>query len=1335
MSEGYLIIDIPATGDRLKIAGYDPSRPTLTTAIDIFSFSDGFEPEQEDILDLGISFAAPTDEGATIAGTAGIDIITGGMGDDTLYGDSGNDRLIGGNGNDIYQFNLGDGRDTIVDISTPGMENGIMFGDGIMPWDIRAEVEEGTLVIRVGNGGDAIRFEGFDPNIPGMPQPVGNFTFSDGTSLSFSDLVSGFEIVGTPGQDTLGGTPGDDRIRGLAGDDLLEGGSGDDVYLFEAGHGVDTIDDASAPGEWNTVVLPDGMHMGMVYLTHDPEKGTLVLKMRDSGDEIHLTGFDRMDPFGNRAVEYFRFGQNGPTYSYDELIDWNGFSIIGTDNSETLLGTATYDYIYGGSGDDLLAGGTGWDDLEGGAGDDTYLFNQGDGVLYIEDDQEEGIGNTLRFGPGITADDMLQHLRFEPPEDSYSDRGTLIIAFDNGDEINLAGFNPDDVDSSPRSVDTFLFDDGTALSFKELVRNTFVVEGDNDGNELSGTNLGDRLYGYEGADLLHSGDGNDVLTGSVGSDTLDGGSGRDAYVLNLGDGADTIIDAAENGIGNIVTFGQGIGREDVTLSLEGNTLRISYGSFGDEVFVQNFDPSGANGSQVINTFEFSDGRTFSYRELTNSAPTAQGLLADLTAIEDQPFVFLLPESAFSDADGDRLTYRVEASGYDMPPEWLVFDPATRTLSGTPGNADVGSFTLTVSATDPLGALASHTVTLTVNNVNDAPVVASSLADHSATEDEPFSFQIPSGTFVDIDAGDQLSYAATLANGDPLPSWLQFDAATGTFSGTPGNSEVGDIGVMVRATDLSGAVAESSFIVTVENVNDAPVVASSLADQLAIEGEPFSFRIPSGTFVDIDAGDQLSYAATLANGDPLPAWLQFDAVTGTFSGTPLAGSASTIDIRVSVSDQAGLAVDDTFLLATAPPPIIVGTAGNDTLTGSVGNDTLDGGGGCDTLLAGEGDDTLVFSPDYSAGLFDVAINVGSPGVWGSFAVEFINGKKMSYDLYDGGEDFDTLVGTDSDDAIFLDRGLLCQGPNIAGVERIMTGAGNDLIDLTSYRYGYGDTILDGGSGNDVLWASSGNDLLSGGSGSDKMDGGAGNDILQGGADNDYLRGWTGKNLLDGGTGADILLGGSGNEQFIGGTGNDIIETGSGVDIISFNRGDGADCVYGNIGTDNVLSLGGGIKYSDLSFRKSGFDLVLDAAGGDTVTLKGWYYSSCNRNVLTLQMIEEAAEDFNSGGDDLLRDNKVEKFNFSGLADKFDQALAANPCLTSWSLSSALTQFHLGGSDTEAIGGDLAYQYGKNGDLGGIGLAAAQDLLAQPQFGTAPQALKTLSGLQEGAVTLG
>ena len=67
---------------------------------------------------------------------------------------------------------------------------------------------------------------------------------------------------------------------------------------------------------------------------------------------------------------------------------------------------------------------------------------------------------------------------------------------------------------------------------------------------------------------------------------------------------------------------------------------------------------------------------------------------------------------------------------------------------------------------------------------------------------------------------------------------------------------------------------------------------------------------------------------------------------------------------------------------------------------------------------------------------------------------------------------------------------------------------------------------------------------------------------------------------------------------------------------------------------------------------------------------------------------------------------------------------------WSIANTLLSAHLSGSDTAALGGDLAYQYNLNGTLAGIGLASAQTVINDASFGVSAQQLHPLAGLQTG-----
>ncbi|MCL4456170.1 MAG: peptidoglycan DD-metalloendopeptidase family protein, partial [Nitrospirae bacterium] len=539
--------------------------------------------------------------GDTLSGTSTSDHISTGGGDDVIAGGQGSDTLDGGSGNDTYVFNIGDGIDTIRDATAEGAGNTIQFGQGINISDIQLTAEQNALIIKVGQNGDALRLEGFNPDDVYGQHAVEEFRFSDGTVMSYNDLIGlGFTFDGTSESDNLTGTNTNDTFKGGAGSDMLSGGNGDDTYYFNQRDGIDIINDEAAPMQPNTLIFGAGITPSEIKLSHDPDAKTLILNIGSTGEAVHLTNFNASDPYGTHAVEYFQFS-DGTLLVYNQLID-RGFDIIGTSNDDTLSGTATNDRITGNAGSDILSGGAGNDTLTGGEGDDTYQFNKGDGIDLIDDTATPSAGNTLVFGEGITLADMRNNL-------TYRD-GKFIIRIGE-DEVHLTGFDPDAADAGAHAVERFMFADGTVINYEQMVRNTFIVQGDFGDDALKGTNVTDRLYGYEGFDKLEGKGGNDTLTGGTGNDELIGGQGNDTYVFNLGDGVDTIQDTATDTEGNLIVFGEGITRDDLKLTQNSNILTVQIGIGGDAINILDFNPDNPN----IRTIEFSDGTQVALKDL------------------------------------------------------------------------------------------------------------------------------------------------------------------------------------------------------------------------------------------------------------------------------------------------------------------------------------------------------------------------------------------------------------------------------------------------------------------------------------------------------------------------------------------------------------------------------------------------------------------------------------------------------------------------------------------------------------------------------------------------
>jgi hypothetical protein len=392
------------------------------------------------------------------------------------------------------------------------------------------------------------------------------------------------------------------------------------------------------------------------------------------------------------------------------------------------------------------------------------------------------------------------------------------------------------------------------------------------------------------------------------------------------------------------------------------------------------------------------------------------------------------------------------------------------------------------------------------------------------------------------------------------------------------------------------------------------------------------------------------------------------------------AAGTDGVQASISYTLPANVETLTLTGTAA---INGTGNalNNTLGGNPAANILNGGAGADVMTGGAGNDTYVV--DHAADLVTEAASGGDDSIQST----------VTYVIPANVENL-TLAGLAVTNATGNAQGNWLNGSEATNV-------------------------LDGGGGNDLVWGAGGNDSLLGG---------LGNDVLQAGAGNDALADVAGNAVLDGGAGTDTLTGGAGRELFIGGTGSDTITRGSGADVIAFNRGDGADVIRASAGTDDTLSLGGGITYSAMSLTRTGLDLVLDFGNGDQIAFKDWYQAGVNnRSILNLQVVVDAMAGYSASSTDRLLKQRVAQFDFRGIASRFDAALAANPALTRWSVANALAATYVGGSDTAAWGGDLGYEYGHRGSLSGVAMTAADAVLANGSFGAAMQARQPASTL--------
>ncbi|RYD60622.1 MAG: tandem-95 repeat protein, partial [Verrucomicrobiaceae bacterium] len=306
---------------------------------------------------------------------------------------------------------------------------------------------------------------------------------------------------------------------------------------------------------------------------------------------------------------------------------------------------------------------------------------------------------------------------------------------------------------------------------------------------------------------------------------------------------------------------------------------------------------------------------------TNDAPVfAANPISGGNATEDIGYSGSLSGTA-SDVDaGDTLSYS-KVNG----PAWLSV-ATNGTLSGTPGNGNVGSNSFTVRVTDGGGLSNDAVINVTVINVNDVPAFnVDPIAGAAATEDQSYSGTLV-GSANDIDAGDSLTYSKVSG-----PAWLSV-ASNGALSGLPMNGDVGANGFTIRVTDVAGAFDDAVLNISVAHVNDAPVfTVDPITRESGTEEMAYVGSSLAGTAVDADTGDAITYSKQSG-----PAWLNV-AENGAISGTPPAGSGGSNVFTVRATDVSGAFDEATLTVevvgASLPLPWDEVEVGSGTVAGS------------------------------------------------------------------------------------------------------------------------------------------------------------------------------------------------------------------------------------------------------------------------------------------------------------------------------------------------------------------------------------------------------------------
>ncbi|HHK8422558.1 TPA: tandem-95 repeat protein, partial [Vibrio parahaemolyticus] len=366
-----------------------------------------------------------------------------------------------------------------------------------------------------------------------------------------------------------------------------------------------------------------------------------------------------------------------------------------------------------------------------------------------------------------------------------------------------------------------------------------------------------------------------------------------------------------------------------------------------------------NGSETL-TFTATDpsGESISQTVNFTVAPVADIVADKATVVEDTPTIIkVLGNDTF---EGDGKVVSLDTNNGPANGTVSVNPDGSVTYTPNDNYHGIDSFTYIVTSG---GVSESTTVNVDVTPVNDAPVAKDDTA--ITDEDTPVTIDVlPNDTDID---GDKLS----IQSASVPETQGKVEIVDGKLVFTPAENFHGDAEITYTITD--GALTDQATVnVTVNAVNDTPVVESSIADQtLAEDFTPYTIDLNTA-FSDVDNVDgeltfsvsgnsniQVAIVNGIATFTPTADWNGSEALT--FTATDPSGESISQTVNFTVAPVADIVADKTTVVEDTPT--IIKVLGNDTFEGDDKVVSLDTNNGpANGTVSVNPDGSVTYSPN-------------------------------------------------------------------------------------------------------------------------------------------------------------------------------------------------------------------------------------------------------------------------------------------------------------------------------------------------------------------------------------
>ena len=281
--------------------------------------------------------------------------------------------------------------------------------------------------------------------------------------------------------------------------------------------------------------------------------------------------------------------------------------------------------------------------------------------------------------------------------------------------------------------------------------------------------------------------------------------------------------------------------------------------------------------------------------------------ASVIVLENQNFV---TEVNATDIDGDTLTYLIsggtDQSKFDINSSSgeITFKSAPDFEAPADSNSDnLYTVEITVSDDDTTSLSDIQNISVFVTNSDDSPVVANPLSDFTVNEDATDSTIDLSNVFNDVDNNNAAIVKSVTSSNNSL---VNASVAGNTLTLDYQPNQSGSATITVTANS-NGKTVDDVFSVTVNPVDDSPVVANPLSDITVNEDAVNSIIDLSNVFNDVD-DNNASITKSVTSSDSSLVNASIVGNTLTLDYQPNQSGSATITVTANSN---GKTVDDVF----------------------------------------------------------------------------------------------------------------------------------------------------------------------------------------------------------------------------------------------------------------------------------------------------------------------------------------------------------------------------------------------------------------------------------------